>query len=414
MKPEPIVFSRLASTRTTWALSLSFFAFCGIAAAQSPATLDDTTSLKGGEQDPLRWTAGHEVQFTGRARSGGADLRSGPDPAYPVMKHLAGGEPLLAVDSRKEFIAVLVPDGFHAYVKREYVALNEDGTGVIKGASVNLRSRPSTENDYPICSLPSSTTLWVIGPADKDDAWLEVVAPDVPIWISDSDLDLGGDLTDPAFRAEVTRARERRHADWTAHSVGAKEAAAKRSQERQLAGKLKGIEAALKQERDKGADANFAAIRADLASVLEEAGSGETRDTAAGLLADVESDERRAAQTREIARESERLKNELAAEKQRLQEAQRRSVEEAKNQVGPRVAVGDMAQISGFLRKRGDGKGASYALEKGAITSAYVRCESGRYRLDDFVGWQIEIQGRYVEGGPTPVIEASRLTILRH
>lgn len=409
MACQPIHRTRLdaARRRVSWCLAIAVG--CGSALAQS-----DATTLGTRESDPLAWIGAHEVKFTAVAGPAGAELRAGPDANYTVVKRAAPGEPLLVVGDRNEHLAVLVPAGYRAFVNREFVALGEDGRGSIKGDAVNLRPKPSLEADYPIGRLESGRELEVIGAANAEETWLEVMAPgDIPLWVPDSEVEIVGDLTESSFVAKVAAAREARHADWVAHSPDARMAAAQRAHDEELTASLDGIERDIANERERGADADFTTIRAALAIVVAESGTESLRARAQGLLANLDDDERRVARERAMRAEALRLKEELEAERQRLIEAERRAVEDAKNTVGPRIAVGDRTTVLAFLRKKGDGTRTVYSLERGTTVVTRIASSNGRYRLEDFVGMQIEVTGRYVIGGATPTLEAERIVIQR-
>lgn len=381
----------------------------GAASAQS-----DATRLSPREGDPLSWVGSHEVLFTTVAGPGGAELRAGPDANYTVVKRAAPGEPLLVVGDRNEHLAVLVPSGYRAFVSREFVALGADGRGIIKGEAVNLRPKPSLDADYPIGRLESGRELEIIGPANSEETWLEVMAPgDIPLWVPDSVVEIVGDLADPAFLAKVQASREARHADWIAHSPDARMAAAQLAHDQELRENLDGLERELAAERERGADADFTTLRAALSVVVADAGAEALRARAQGMLADIDADERRVARERAMRAEAERLKEELEQEKRRLAEAERRAAQDAENTVGPRVAVGDKNTILAFLRKKGDGTKTVYSLERGNTLVTRVASSNGRYRLEDFVGMQVEVTGRYVTGGTTPTLEIERLVVQR-
>jgi hypothetical protein len=400
------VIHRMNQSRVNVFTTLTIALATNLALAQG-----DATALRAGESDPMGWIGSHQIAFTAVASENGAALISGPDPSYPVLKRLAANEPLLCVGNRNDHLAVLVPEGYRAYVKREFVSVGDDGTGTILGDSVNLRSRPGVEGDYPIGRLESGRRLEVIGPADAEEAWLEVMAPgDMPLWVSDEDVLIEGDLT-PEFRARVGAARARRHAEWVANSIGAKEAATRRARDEELRGRLDAVDERIRDERERGADADFTAIRSDLTAIASEATNDELRGRANSRLADLDTDEKRVAREREMRAEAERLRRELELEKQRLADAQRAAAEDSRNTVIPKVSVGDRDTISAFLRRKGEGANSVYTLERGNSVVARLICSSNRYRLDDFVGVQIEVTGRYSGGGTAPTLDAERLVV---
>lgn len=372
----------------------------------------DATVVEPKDGNPLSWTGNHEVQLTLVAGPAGAALHSGPDPTYTVVKRAVPGEPLLVVGERNDFFAVLVPAGYHAFVNREYVALDPDGTGSIRGDAVNLRPKPSLEADYPIGRLESGRDLEVIGAADAEEKWLEIMAPgDIPLWVPYGEVEIIGDLSDATYLAKVATARQARHDDWIASSPDARLATAQRVHDDQLRERLDAIDRDLLAERERGADADFTALRAQLAAIITEASSDGLRTQAEARLADIDGDERRVVRERAMRAEAERLQSELEMEKQRLADAQRKAAEDAKNTVGPRVAVGDQTSMIAFLRKKGDGSKVVYSLERGNTVLTRVTSSNGRYRLEDFVGMQIEITGRYIGGGVPPTLEVERLVI---
>ncbi len=396
------------------------FLLPSLAAAQDDG---DATGLSGEAVDPLGWIGGHEIEFVGEAARDGVDLRSGPDPHYKVVRTVPAGAPLVVVDRRGTHLGVLVPSGYNAFVHGRYVDVDELGVGRVTTSRVNVRSVPSSREDYPIGQLDAGTELWVWGGAEGNEQWLEVTAPtDLPLWVDAGDVADAGSFDDPAVLERIAAAlAERRRAFDERNAEAAAAAAARREAESARARRLERIAALrgeIEAERSRGADADYASLREEIGR-LESSGDEATdgasvKEALATAMSRIELYELE----RDRAVESRALLARIEEEKRRLAE-ERAALLTALEQVDttPEVRVGTDGAWSGFVRFRsfpGDAAIKAYALESGTEVAAWITSPDGRYRLRDFAGRSMRVHGRIVaQEGARPVVEVTRLEQLR-
>jgi hypothetical protein len=372
----------------------------------------DVTTVAAADRDALAEFGTREILFVARAASGNVELRAGPDPAYSAVRVAAPEEPMLVVGDRKQYLEVLLPRGFRAFVSHSYVDLAGDGTGTINAAGVNVRAKPSTAGDYPIGQLGEGQKVLVIGTAGPSREWVEIVAPlDVPLWFPDDAVTIGGGLDDAATRDAVLGALENRRQDYVDNSAEARISAAQRALEAELEQRLVAARQRLDDERALGSTSQVAVLRTEFEAIRDQTVDGARRGSAEAALRDVELLERLVA----TEAEKQRLRDEMEAERKRLAAAALAAKEAAvvERYGAPLPPPGASATISGFLRLRGDDPRHPVALERGSTVAAWLQCTAGRYRMHDFAGLQVEVTGRLVGSGEPPTLEVERITIIR-
>lgn len=375
-------------------------------------TEDDTTSVSTDDADPLAVFGTREIAFVGRVKDGGGALRSGADPNYREVKAVAAGTLLPVVGDRADFLEVLVPEGYRAFVHVRYVDLEGGGIGRVNASAVNVRAEPKTDSDYEIGQVDIGQELWVIGPAGEDENWLEIVAPaELPLWIHSDQVEVGGDLKDDATRTALEAALARRRADWLEHSPDAKARHEADSRESELAAAVEAALTLADEQHARGAAADYTDAKTKLGEVIAATKDPALKAKAESSLKDVVLFE----ELRDKEKQRAALRDELDDVKRKSDAAAKQAqVDEQKKKFGTDLpAVGGHGAVVGFMRLRSDDTVHPFALERGTRVACWLKCSSGRYRLKDFAGLQVEASGRFVEMGETPVIEVDRLVIQR-
>ncbi|MFG0317131.1 MAG: hypothetical protein ACF8XB_07660, partial [Planctomycetota bacterium JB042] len=334
------------------------------------------------------------------------------------------GTPMVVVDRRGSHLGVLLPSGYNAFVHGRYVEVDAFGVGRVTTSRVNVRSVPSSREDYPIGQLDAGTELWVWGGAEGNEQWLEVTAPtDLPLWVEAGDVADAGALDDPAILerlaaalAERRRAFDERSAEAAAAAAARREAEAARAARLARIAELRG---AIEEERSRGVEADYASLREEIGR-LEESTAADAADpgsaaealaSAMGRIELYELERDRELENRALLARIEEEKRRLAEERQALLTALERV------DTTPEVRVGTDGTWSGFVRVRpfpGDAAIKAYALESGTEVAAWLTSPDGRYRLRDFVGRSMRARGRIVaQEGARPVVEVTRLEQLR-
>lgn len=387
-------------------------------AAQDALESDDSTGLSADAVDPLGWMGENDIDFIARAATDGVDLRSGPDPHYKVVRTVSAGTPLVVVSRVSGFLGVLVPSGFNAFVHSRYVEVDELGIGRVTTSRVNLRSVPSSRDDYPIGQLDAGTVLWVWGPAEGNEQWLEVTAPaELPLWVDPEAVVEDGPADDDRVLSRLLAALDERRAAFDERNAEAvARVQARRDAELERAARfdqVAALRAGLDVERQKGVDADYTATR-EAVTALEAVDDEQLRAELGPLIARVEVLEL----DRDRKRDQEALLVRIEDEKRRLAEERAALLSALENvDTTPPIQVGTSGEWSGFVRIRPFAGGTdvkAFALEQGTKVAAWLTSPDGRYRLSDFAGNSMRVRGKIVaQEGERPVVEITRLEQIR-
>jgi len=394
----------------------------GIAAGQGRPAVDATAGPHGedGESvessDPLAWVGDRDIRFIARVKGTGAELRSGPDPAYRVLRTAEEGELLIVVGDAAKHVEVLVPAGFAAYVHGRYVDLGPNDIGVVNTTRVNIRSRPTSTGDYPIGKVHTGRELQVWGKAESDPDWYRVVAPsEFTLFVSDDEVEIAGDEHDPGLQDEIAAAREDRLAAFERRSPEAILRREARERAEQAPARLEEALALFQEERSLGLEADFSPAEERLAQVLADSTDPMLKTRATALKSQIALQER----LNEAEREKQALREELEREREQILEERRRFQEQleaakaaSESQVAE-VAPGEAGEWNGFLRLQPGGSAHPIGLEQGQQMQAWLYCSSGKLRLRDYVGLQVQVSGRALRLEGAPVVDVDHLTILK-
>ena len=416
------------------ALLLAAMTFAGGVAATAQEA--DVTRVGIDDRDPLAWIGDREVRFVARAREGGAILRSGPNDNYHKVRVVPEGSLVLVVgDLPPQHLEVLVPTGYRAYIHERYVDVADDHVGRVNSSRVNLRAIPTSRDNIPITSLDQGVELLVWEAAEGSPGWVSVTPTGaVPLWTSDDQVELVGDLTGALVDQVVDERRGLRESFEAMHVEAALAAERERTIERipELVLEARQI---LEQQRERGASADYVPAR----KLMEEARALQPRGPELALVESLDEEIRTAERDKVtimqreqvVARQKEESRRvttsppNASAPKSsttpnaRITELTTRPwtpppVVAADDKVAlPKHAVGDVKSFRGFLRHRPSDTANPLAIETGDRVVAYVHCPSGRYKLRDFVGLQVAVKGRVDSVLPTPKVDVQRLEQIR-
>ncbi|MDF1798845.1 MAG: hypothetical protein P1V81_06690 [Planctomycetota bacterium] len=395
-----------------------------LAALPAPAQ-DGTPSTTGGTEGP----APEATKATERyavAKTAGARVLTMPDKKGPAVVVLEAGQILrLAGAKRAAYLPVEIPGGFPVWVHgRNLKPGDEEGVLRVTANAVLQRPLPSTGLDsYPLeLRLHGGDMLRIIERNDEtkplEEDWVRVwSAPGSFGYVDASMLDPVADSTVGAqlWQEELALLGERTTLAPSEPVAGEdplpgakpKPAAAPvaSKEAREL---LDAADALLASEREK-ATPDFAAVRAAYDQVLAlGAGATYDRDARAGL------------RLLGAIQEAKALESDLEAEKIRRTEdvltRQRRIWEESRKR-DPLIGRYDARGV--LERKSRAGQPHRYVLRWGPDLVCEVRCESGRYDLDLFAGYELGLKGLLTYASPDallverPVLEVGRIEVLK-
>lgn len=369
----------------------------------------DATAVPAADRDPLGFLAGQELKLVGRAGPSGAELRSGPDPNYKLVRTAPAGTLFAVVGSTKTHYKVLVPDGFRAYIHSKYLEVDASGHGTVTSDAVNVRSTPSATADYPIGQVSSGAEVLVWSKAGDAGDWCEVTAPaELAVWTPMSSVEAAGELDD-ALRSAIAEALALRERAFLARGAGSSpNEAAAAAQTAELAGRLDAVQRELAAARARGPAADYGPPAAALAQLAGEAADPALRTRIEGLQREVAD----LVALQEQARASEATAAAARAEEER----KRREAAAAPVPLSATVAAAapTPGAYVGFLRQRKGDPTHPFTVEQGTKVVAWLTCSSGRYRLADFANLQVEASGSVgASRDGAPVLDVGRLAIVR-
>ncbi|MEZ5987844.1 MAG: hypothetical protein R3F30_01700 [Planctomycetota bacterium] len=346
-------------------------------------------------------------------------LRNIPNAELPAIN----AEPLpkgtlvwmLRRDEAAGFSRVSVLGGIEGWVHASYVKPLGDGFAEVTGDKVAFRSEPD-KSGWPVDRMRKGTVLRLLDKDEKGEWYRVLGSPAVGALVETAKLALvggvpikaGGELagfdegSDLAKRAAAQQAT--RLAAWEAQRERFRSEAEMNAALAALEREIADVEGSLDVEERRG----------DLAG-LELAGA---QKLAAGFHGKVE----------ELAVTEGPVVDRLAALDQRLdklalirdaaikQQELARTLQphpaEAAAARHPDTALPRFEQ-SGWLRYR-PGNYSSFQLVKGGQILCYVTCAKARYKLEDYVGCQLGLQGGtgFPDGADFKVVDVSKLFVL--
>lgn len=420
-------------------LSLALLLLVGPPAGMAQEVPSDATVIDPVDRDPLAWIGDREVRFVGRTRDA-IGLLSGPNENYRKVKTVAAGSLLVVVgDLAPNYLEILVPDGFRAFIHGRYLEQVSGHIWRVNADRVNLRSQPQSQGDYPITQLHTDAEVWVWGPAPSDPEWIEVTPrAAVALWTTDDEVDPIGGLTgatldeitrlragfdamfaepgamDPLVQASSPTSPPTPQAEPPAPAVEATADNPLAAGHERIAELLLQAKEGIAAQRQRGRAADYSTARNLLAEAARLQPDPPEIALSDSLLAEIRMHE----EDRRAALERESLASRIAEEKDRLARLQTAGLTtETKVLTTPSPATatwsaGQQTRFSGFLRHRPEDPSRPLAVEQGTRVLAYVTCSSGRYVLTDFVGKQVALKGKIGTAGATPTLDVDHLEII--
>ena len=323
-------------------------------------------------------TAGERAaEITGDA----VRMRAGPGTVHAVLGELNRGDLVVVLGEEGSWKKVLVPGGFPCWVHGSLVEIDPAGTALVTATDVLLRPTAGKT----ILPLDSKVTRGdVLTVLDRDGEWVKVIAPDrAHLYVyGDYVRDLGP-VEDN--RARVERAARERHDRLTGERTEEADRAVaerRRREDRDLV--LRFGEEVLEGSGD------AEGMRKELTRIVLESDDDLTRGYANSLLALLE-----------LRTEAERLRVEVErARREKDAELSRLSDDLKAAQGRFEAALSKMRELR-LMREspfRGVGRiekrGADLVLVDGE--KVLFRVLSRRFRLEDYVGRRVGVNGRMV------------------
>ncbi len=363
-----------------------------------------------------------EPLWYGRVIKEEARVRNLADPRGDELAAPAVGSLVAVYRERAEWLEVEIPGGYAVWVFGKYLTPTDqkDVFEVVRNG-VNLRPKP--KNDVTNFPLPQRLhandrvlSIRVLDEgADLDKTWVRVWSPrGVRAWMRSSEVE--------ALKTGEDGATLWRHAEKELFKVEARVAPTP---------KLKrGGDAtespATTNNADPAAEANA------LAKAKEELARGrglmegdapdlaESRVALEAVIALAPKDIVASEARLEIERlnflvEKDRLRQELEAERERLAEEARQRQAQVREASKRKDPLGGVFVTRGALVRRVESDGsAHYFVSWGGELAAEVYSVSGRYALDDYVGFEIGVHGdlRPAAGGGMPQVDIGRLEVV--
>jgi hypothetical protein len=329
-----------------------------------------------------------------RAGPNGAKARNLQDPQGLVVLELAPASLVAVYQDHGEWLEAEVPGGFEVWVFGQYVkASSEAGVLEITGNGVQQRPIPSSGNEsYPLTpSLVRGERVRLITRHDASkplaEDWVKVYSPPgVRAFVAKSETEPLPQGTDGAalWAQAAMDAKKKLPAATGAIGAGtAVTAGASTTGSQSAIDLLHQADQMLARERTQ-AKPDYEAVRAAYTDVLKVTKDGATADLARRGLAEVD------------ARiEALRIQNEL--EQERL----RRDTELARRQDALNKANQTQDVYAGRFDSRGwiekravPGAAPTYVVRWGGDQVAALVCNSGRYDLAVFAGYEVGVNGR--------------------
>jgi len=374
-----------------------------LARAQVPAPLSGPgigSALRGADE-PLRYA---------RVAVERARVRNVADDKGIVVAEVERGS-LVAVHAEQEsgWLSVEVPGGYAVWVFGRYLeATDEPDVLEVTTNAVNIRPSPSSDvTSFPLPQrLQAGDRVRLIELFEPEkplaETWARVWSPPgVRAWLRASATEpLGAGEDGAALWREALRF-EPQAPPTRAESVARQALVAADADAR---AKLDSARARLAAEQAKE-NPDFGAVRGAYAALLREAPDGPIAAQARADLERITALEEAATLRAELERERERRAEAARAEHARVLESSRR-----------KDPLGQVFLARGVLLRRVGTDGIPhYLLRFGNDVSHELVCQSGRYELALFAGYEVGVQGQELAAaqpdGPR-VLEISRLEVI--
>ncbi len=397
-----INFSSMISTRFVACVALtSAFVSVGLTAARAQTPVAAGAAPAAQEPAPTKEKAKY-LRYL-RVGSSGTQSRNLGDANGVGLGRLAPGTLVAVYEERGDWLECEVPGGFEIWVYGKYVSASaEAGMLEINGSDVRARPMPSSgPESYPLQpNLARGDRVRLIARNDSTkplaEDWVKVYSPPgVRAYVSKAEceaLTLGMDGA-AAWANAVLEANKRGSVGVLPVSIAIPAAAPGAAlgaapvtgdlSPQEAMEELSRADAALTRERG-AAKPDLTGVRAQYERVFNSAKEGATKDMAKRGLAEVDA-----------LIEAHAIRAALSAERERFEQ------ETLKRQVALAEAAKDKDIFSGRFDSRGwvekrtvPGMEPTFLLRWGGDQTAEIICNSGRYDMATFLGYEVGISGR--------------------
>ncbi len=367
--------------------------------------------------------ASQEPERYVQAGSSGAKLFNLPDPKGHVVLDVAAGTPLAVHGSYAggRYLKVTAPGGVKVWVFGRYVKESPRlGWVEISGSYINMRPLPRSQHAWPLGQLDLGDRLVFIGRNDPSkpmaEDWVQVYStPDTMAYVLAAET-----AALPAGTDAAARWREATAAAVAAHERGGTPVVAEATRQGTESAIVdagvtetpQGVYEALavadrkSEEELASEDPDFAAVIVAYEAVLAFGPDAPTRNLVNQRIEKVKAHQELAELRHDIA---------LAeAERQRkLDEANRKIAEMNRG----RDPLWGRFQARGWLEQLKEDGEKVYLVRWGSEYKARVTCNSGRYDLGLYQGFEIGVRGVPVSAAPVggksyPVIDIDRIEVI--
>lgn len=391
---------------------LAAVVFAGVALGGSASSADPAEATTAGIQDergdPLRYVLAGET---------GADLRNIGDKKGLVVLRAERDTPLAVHEEKGAWLRVEAPGGYQAWIFGQYLApAGAQGWYTVTGSPVLLRPLPESSNrSFPVDRVYTGDRVRLIERQDVQrslaEDWARIWSPGgTTAWVLAAETrkleaDEDGAALWNAAQSAVLAARASAPSDAHAEPAsapgpGAGEAVAKG----EAGAAFQAAEEMLEALPDSADLAQLALVRGAYEKVLELAPDAPTQNLVQSRLELVG-----------LREELARIRVDLAENRVRNEERKKElevEIAEANRKKDP---LWGRFTVRGWLVEEKGEEGPVYLVRWAGDTEAQIVCTSGRYELDQFLSYEVGVEGYRVplDGALAPVrIDVRKLEVI--
>jgi hypothetical protein len=395
-----IHFQRTSFLRGACGVALTSLAFSALALAQnSKSDVAPGTPAANPQASPAAGTTKEKAKYLRYMRVGkdGGSARNLGDSNGVSVGKLSAGTLVAVYEEHGDWLECEVPGGFEIWVYGQYIKPSSEA-GVLEISGSDVRARPlasSGPESYPLQpNLSRGERVRLIARNDSGkplaEDWIKVYSPPgVRGFVAKSDCEALAAGTDgsAAWATAVIEARKRTPATAI---VAAAPVAAKAGGSavvgdltpQQAVEELKSADIALARERV-AANPNYAPIKEQYEHVAASVKEGATHDLA-----------QRGVQEVDLLLQASALTVALQAERDNLvAESIKRQDELNKIKNNPDIYSGRFLTRGWVEKREVQGQPATFMLRWAGGQSSQIQCNSGRYDLAAFQGYEVGVNG---------------------
>jgi hypothetical protein len=335
----------------------------------------------------------------------GARVRNLADDRANVVLDVAPGGILAVYVERDEWLHVESPGGFQVWVFGQYLRPTDiPNTFEVRGSNVLMRPKPSSGPDsYPLEQrLFTGDRVRFISRQDPskpwEEDWIAVYSPPgtrALVRASETQALPAGVDGAAQWRTAAAAAMTQVPADAARAQSTSGGGAAKPMAEKDVVAALRAADELFSAQRSSPSP-DIEGVRAAYQAVLTDAQGSQSEEVVRSRLAEVDAFAELLA-----------LRGELEAERVRRQQAlnEREEMLETAAKRGADPFAGRFA-ARGWLERRQEGEVTMYELVFGGHVVSMLECSSGRYDLNDFIGYELGVLGASLRSGIPAADEA--------